>query len=59
MGILNIDFNNINLDDINYDEEDPDTIFLADFSFGILNLKSCCIPIDGGIFACQKMRRKK
>ena len=59
MGILNIDFNNINLDDINYDDEDPDTIFLADFWFGILNLKSCCIPINGGIFACQKMRKKK
>ena len=28
MGILNIDFNNINLDDTNYDEDDPDTIIL-------------------------------
>ena len=26
MGILNIDLNNIDLDDTNYDEEDPDTI---------------------------------
>ena len=24
MGILNIDLNNINLDDTNYDEDDPD-----------------------------------
>ena len=28
MGILNIDLNNINLDDTNYDEDDPDTIIL-------------------------------
>ena len=28
MGILNIDLNNINLDDPNYDEDDPDTIIL-------------------------------
>ena len=26
MGILNIDLNNINLDDTNYDEDDPETI---------------------------------
>ena len=26
MGILRIDLNNINLDDTNYDEDDPDTI---------------------------------
>ena len=26
MGILNIDFNNINLNDTNYDEDDPETI---------------------------------
>ena len=26
MGILSKDLNNINLDDINYDEDDPDTI---------------------------------
>ena len=29
MGILNIDFNNINLDDTNYDEDDPDTIIFV------------------------------
>ena len=29
MGILNIDLNNINLDDTNYDEDDPDTIILV------------------------------
>ena len=28
MGIFNIDLNNINLDDTNYDEDDPDTIIL-------------------------------
>ena len=28
MGIFNIDFNNINLDNTNYDEDDPDTIIL-------------------------------
>ena len=28
MGILNIDLNNINLDDTNYDEEDPDPVIL-------------------------------
>ena len=26
MDILNIDFNNINLDDTNYEEDDPDTL---------------------------------
>ena len=26
MGVLNIDLNNINLDDSNYDEDDPETI---------------------------------
>ena len=28
MGILNIDLNHVNLDDTNYDEDDPDTIVL-------------------------------
>ena len=28
MGVLIIDYNNINLDDTNYDEDDPDTIIL-------------------------------
>ena len=28
MGILNIDLNNINLDDTNYEEDDPETILL-------------------------------
>ena len=28
MSIFNIDLNNINLDDTNYDEDDPDTIIL-------------------------------
>ena len=29
MGILNMHLQNINLDDTNYDEDDPDTIILA------------------------------
>ena len=29
MGILNINLNNINLDDTNYNEDDPDTILLV------------------------------
>ena len=29
IGILSIDLNNSNLDDTNYDEDDPDTIILA------------------------------
>ena len=40
MGILNIDFNNTNLDDTNYDEDDPILFFLPDFCLGILNLKN-------------------
>ena len=28
MGILNVNLNNINLDDTNYEEDDPDTIIL-------------------------------
>ena len=41
-------------------------LFLSDFWLGILNLKNAknikniyVIPIDGGIGACQKMRKKK
>ena len=29
MGIFNVDLNNINLDDTNYDEDDPDAIILV------------------------------
>ena len=29
MGIFNVDLNNINLDDTNYDEDDPDSIILV------------------------------
>ena len=29
MAILNIDINNVNLDDTNYDEDDPDTTILV------------------------------
>ena len=40
MGILNIDLNNINLDDTNYDEDDPETIIHTNFWLGISNLKN-------------------
>ena len=40
MSILNISFNNINLDDTNYVEDDPGTIIFIDFLLGILNLKN-------------------
>ena len=40
MGILNIDLNNINLDDSNYEEDDPILLFLSDFWLGMLNLKN-------------------
>ena len=32
MGILSIDLNNINLDDTNYNEDDPETIIHVRFS---------------------------
>ena len=31
MGVLNIDLKNINLDDTNYQQDDPDTTILSDF----------------------------
>ena len=50
----------------------PIRLFLSDMWFGILNFKNAkhlkkelneelmrCILIDGGIGACQKMRKKK
>ena len=40
MGILNIDLNDINLDDTNYEENDPDTIILIRFWIGIINSKN-------------------
>ena len=39
MGILNIEFNNINLDN-NFDEDDPDTIILMRLWLGILCFKN-------------------
>ena len=33
MDILNVDLNNINLDDTNYEEDDPDTIILIRLFF--------------------------
>ena len=38
-GILNIDLNNINIDN-NFDEDDPVLLFMSDFWFSILNLKT-------------------
>ena len=38
MDMLSVNLNNINLDN-NFDEDDPDTIFLSDFWLGIVNLK--------------------
>ena len=32
MGILSVDFNNINLDDVNFDEDDPETFQNYDFA---------------------------
>ena len=40
MAILNIDINNVNLDDTNYDEDDPDILFLSNVWLGIWNLKN-------------------
>ena len=67
VGIVNIDLNNINRD-YNFDEEDPNPIILIRlFWLGILNLKNANnfntrlrgILKDGGIGACQKMRKWK
>ena len=40
MGILSVNLNNINLDDKNYEEDDPDTIILVRLLTGIVNLKN-------------------
>ena len=40
MVILCLDYNNINLDDTNYDENDPETIVYIRFWLGIWNLKN-------------------
>ena len=40
MGILYIDLNNVDLDHINYDEDDSDTIIIVRFWLNILNLKN-------------------
>ena len=39
MSILGVNVNNTNLDN-NFDEDDPDTLFLLDFWLGIVNLKN-------------------
>ena len=74
MGILNIDLNNFNLDDTNYEKDDPDTIILIRLlAWHIkfekrktlkkeLNEELILIswhPLDGGIGAFQKMRKNK
>ena len=40
MGILYIDLNNVDLDHINYDEDDSDTIIIVRFWLNILDLKN-------------------
>ena len=40
MGIHDIDYNNINLDDTNYDEDGPETIAHIKFWLGISNFKN-------------------
>ena len=40
MDILYVDLNNIDLDYINYDEDDSDTIIIVRFWLNILNLKN-------------------
>ena len=41
MGILNIDLNNINLEDTNYDEDDPDTIIHIRLLAWHIKFKKC------------------
>ena len=36
IGIVTIDLDNINLDDTNYEEDDPDTIIIIRIQLGIL-----------------------
>ena len=40
MGVLSINRNNINLDDTNYEENDPDNIILVSLWLGIVNWKN-------------------
>ena len=40
MGILSVELNSINLDYANYDEDDPETLFISDFWLGIVSLKN-------------------
>ena len=73
MGILNTDLNNVNIDN-NVDEDDLDTIILIKFLFWHIKFEKrkafkkelseelmpvACILKNGGIFVCQKMRKKK
>ena len=73
MGILNIDLNNINLDN-NFDEDDPGTIVLIrllawhtkfEKHKEVYKMISKELmpkhgnPIDGGTFACQRIRKRK
>ena len=41
MGILNIDLNNINLDDANYNEDDPETIMHVRLSTSHIKFEKC------------------
>ena len=44
MGILSVDFNNINLYDDHYDKEDPETIIHVTFMACHNRLKQCKAP---------------
>ena len=73
MGILRVDLYKINLDDVNYHEDDPETIIHVRLLACCKNLKNKkhvkniskkLIPVrgiqqDGRIVACQKMSKKK
>ena len=70
MDIFIIDLNNINLDDTDYDENDLDTIILVRLLAWHIKFENAkplkkrydansVVSKVGGIFACQKMRKKK
>ena len=41
MGLLSVDLNNINLDDVNFDEDDPETIIAVRLMDWHNRLKQC------------------
>ena len=38
--MLSVDLNNINFDDVNFDEDNPEIIILLDLWFGVIDLKN-------------------